>query len=103
MDLLSWQPPPARRWPPPDGVPVDVVEMFERLAIEIRERGFERYSSDAVLHRIRWHYQIERGNRDFKCNNNWTAALARWFMAKHGCLGFFETRRSPTRDDDNGG
>ncbi len=76
---------------PPD-IPVDVATLFERFALEAASR-VRRYSSDAILHRIRWHETIERGTRDFKCNDHWTAPLARWFMARHPELdGFFETR-----------
>jgi hypothetical protein len=36
----------------------------------------------------------------FKCNNNWTPKLSRWFMDNHPELGeFFETRASPTPHD----
>jgi hypothetical protein len=36
---------------------------------------------------------IERGNRAFRCNNNWTSLLARWWLARHPeFVGFFETR-----------
>lgn len=80
----------------PVGVPEEVSELFERLALKIESRGFTQYSARAILHQIRWHYHIERGNREFKANNNWTPTLARWFMAKHPELGeFFETRQSP--------
>lgn len=53
-------------------VPPDVVDLFERFALEIQSRGFDQYSARAILHRIRWHHHIDKGNRDFKCNNNWT-------------------------------
>lgn len=77
-------------------IPADVREMFERLAAEVRNRGFKRYSADAILHRIRWHMHIEKGNREFKCNDHWTAPLARWWLARHPeADGFFETRASP--------
>lgn len=77
----------------PAGIPRDVCELFEKLAFEVITTGRTRYSSDAILHRIRWHFQIERGDADFKCNNNWTAGLSRWFMAKHPKHSeFFETR-----------
>lgn len=77
----------------PFGVPDDVAEQFERLTFEAIRRGMSRYSADAILHRIRWFYQIERGDTEFKCNNNWTAVLSRWFMTKHPqYYGFFETR-----------
>lgn len=77
-------------------VPAPVLDLFEKLALDIRREGWERYSARAILHRIRWHYQIERGIRDFKCNNNWTPAMARWVAMKHPDLrSFFEFRNSP--------
>ena len=54
---------------------------------------FARYSADAILHRCRWHWQVERGDRGFKINNNWSAPLARWFLKIHPeAAGFFELR-----------
>lgn len=89
LDLFS--PPPTTGGP--DGVPNDVAALFDHLAVQIKARGFTRYSADAILHRIRWHYQIERGQRAFKCNDHWTAPLSRWCMRKHPELKrFFETR-----------
>lgn len=77
----------------PVGVPPEVCLLFERLALEVAKAGLKRYSADAILHRIRWHEQIEKGNFGFRANNNWTAPLARWFLARNPQLpGFFETR-----------
>lgn len=93
-DLFSWRPDPPR----PSQVPLDVVHLFEKLALQLWEQGREHYSARAILHRIRWHFDVDMGDRDFKCNNNWTPALARWFMAKHPeCGDFFRTRSSPIR------
>jgi hypothetical protein len=79
--------------PVPDGIPEDVARLFEEYALAVVRSGMPHFSSDAILHRIRWNMQVERGHRDFKCNNNWTAALARWFMQRHPLhAGFFETR-----------
>lgn len=94
MDLFTYAAPPPRLALLPDDVPEDVARKFLALALEVRARGFESYSSDAILHRIRWHAHVERGDRDFKCNNNWTAPLARWAMQADARLaGFFELRR----------
>ncbi len=88
-DLFSVPPPPD----PLADVPADVIALFETLSLDVARAGHPRYSSDAILHRIRWHFQIEQGRLDFKCNNNWTAPLARWFLARHPELPkFFETR-----------
>lgn len=84
----------------PDGIPIEVCVLFERLALQVSRNGYERYSSDAILHRIRWELQIEKGDREFKANNNWTAPLARWFLANHPDMPkFFETRQSPEKRD----
>lgn len=93
-DLFAPAPPKPLQQPQfPDGVPEDVCHLFEHFALEAAGTGIGRYSSDAILHRIRWHAVIERGNREFKCNDHWTAPLARWFIGKHPELdGFFELR-----------
>lgn len=77
----------------PEGVPGEVCLTFEKLALELLGLGFKRYSADAILHRVRWHWQVERGDRGFKANNNWTAPLARWFLARNpNAANFFELR-----------
>lgn len=73
--------------------PADIYDLFKKLTMQIIAAGYKRYSSDAILHRIRWHMRIERGVREFKCNDHWTAQLSRQFMAEHpNHEGFFETR-----------
>jgi hypothetical protein len=77
----------------PEGVAEDVCSLFERFAFEVRSSGFKHYTSDAILHRIRWHRRVERGDREFKCNDHWTAPLARWFVARLPHMrGFFSMR-----------
>ena len=78
------------------GIPSHVLATFEHLTLDLIQDGWRHYSADALLHRIRWHYQIERDQRDFKCNNNWTAQMARAFHKMYPQhAGFFRTRRSP--------
>src|ERR1700761_3044306 len=67
----------------PAGVPVDVCLYFEKLALDLIRDGHKRYSADGILHRIRWHWQGQRGGRGFVVNNNWSAPLARWFIARN--------------------
>ena len=77
----------------PPGIPDHVADMFVELANQVRARGFTKYSARAILHRLRWHYQIERGDIHFKVNNNYSARMARWYMKNiPGTLGFFEIR-----------
>ena len=90
-DLFSFAPRAKPSYP--DGVPIEICDLFERLSLQVRARGFERYSARAIFHRMRWEEQIEKGNREFKIDNNHSAALARWFIARHPELpDFFETR-----------
>ena len=79
----------------PADIPREVCDLFEKLALQVNTAGHLHYSADAVLHRIRWEYQIERGDKDFTCNNNWTSTLARWFLARHprlAAIQYFSTR-----------
>lgn len=80
----------------PSKVPLDVCLQFELLAIQLWHAGWEHYSARAIMHRIRWHYHVDKGDRTFKVNNNWSPELARWFMAKHPEQSdFFHIRSSP--------
>jgi hypothetical protein len=82
-----------------DDVPADIRNQFLDLARMLRARGFDRHSADAILHRIRWLGNVERGDREFKCNNNWTAILARWAMEFDPSLrGLFDLRERRTID-----
>ena len=77
----------------PKGIPVRVCDLFEKLAFRVARGGFDRYSADAILHRIRWHFQMEKKETDFRANNNWTPELARWFIARNPHMSnFFELR-----------
>lgn len=77
----------------PDDIPPEVRDHFERITLDLIGSGFARYSADAILHRIRWHERVEQGNRAFKCNDHWTAPLARWFAERHPeSASFFFTR-----------
>lgn len=81
----------------PPGIPADLATLFEQIALDLIRRGIKCHSSDAILHRIRWFHHVERGDSNWKCNNNYTSILARWFIKKHPAYStFFETReRAP--------
>lgn len=88
--LLDWQPPAPTY---PDGVPPEVCVLFEKIAAGLRKDGFERFSADAILHKIRWEMRVDRGDRAFKINNDHAAPLARWFIARNpSAKKFFELR-----------
>jgi hypothetical protein len=71
-----------------------VYELFKRFTNEVIAAGHLRYSSDAVLHRIRWHTKITlREREDYKINDNYSAYYARLWLADHpNHPDFFETR-----------
>lgn len=90
---MNVQPDLFTRHATPEGIPSDVAVLFERFTKETIAAGMTRYSADAVLHRIRWFHHVERGDREFKCNDHWSAVLARWFLARYPQHhGFFELR-----------
>jgi len=51
----------------------EVWGLFVKFANEVMRAGHKRYSSDAILHRIRWHSTIEvHGGKPFKLNDHFT-------------------------------
>lgn len=60
-----------------------VWSMFVRFAFELIACGRERYSADALLHRIRWEVAVSTIGDDFKVNNDFAALYARKFAQRH--------------------
>lgn len=66
---------------------------FQQFAYQAIEAGHARYSSDAILHRIRWHVTVETKSSEFRINNNHSAYYGRLFTKMYPNRGeFFETR-----------
>lgn len=78
----------------------EVYTLFERFARELKARGRDRYSADAILHRIRWHYATSGPDASgFKINDHYSAMYARKLMDDFPeFAGFFETRAQRSRD-----
>lgn len=71
----------------------EIYYLLVQLSRDVKRRGLKRYSMKAVWERARWHYIVDKGNGDFKLNNNFTAPYARLIMQQESDLqGFFETR-----------
>lgn len=71
----------------------EVYVMFCDLCDRLIAAGHERYSSDAINHRIRWHFSVDCGDREFKLNDHFTSRYARKWLAAHPQhAGFFELR-----------
>lgn len=56
-----------------------VYGLFKRFTFEIIKRGHRHHSAEAIIHRIRWHVNLETVTADFKMNNNYAAFYARLF------------------------
>lgn len=74
----------------------DFYPAFVRVALRLKRSGKDRHSADACLHYCRWE-RLTSGEKDddgWKCNNSYSALLARKAMKEYPELdGFFETRR----------
>lgn len=76
----------------------EVGAELERLAMQLRARGFKRYSLKALFEVLRYHRAIDCRDGEFKLNNNFTAFYARELMARNPELeGFFELREQTSR------
>jgi hypothetical protein len=70
-----------------------IYDLLVRFALEVKDRGFSRYSIDAIIQRVRWHVTIETKSSDFKLNDHFTSRYARLIMSRVPELdGFFEVR-----------
>jgi hypothetical protein len=87
-----------------DAANPDVWAAFERFTRQAIAAGRERYSADAILHRIRWHMAIETtrdGER--KINDHFSSRYARkWGETYPELAGFFETRTLRSRPPEPG-
>jgi predicted acetyltransferase len=76
------------------------MNLFEQLAMS-RVQLRQRFGAKALVEAVRWHYAIERTDQDaeWKLNNNYTAYIARWLIAKHPEIaGFIELRHVGGQD-----
>ncbi len=72
---------------------VDVYHKLVDLSRECRQMGYKKFGMRALWERMRWHFQVERGEEEFKLNNNFPPYYARFIMERNPDLaGFFETR-----------
>jgi hypothetical protein len=74
----------------------EVYRLIVRLCRKLRHAGRTHYSIDAILHRVRWHYDVnaKRPGEPFKLNDHFTSRYARLVMRQEPDLSdFFETRK----------
>lgn len=71
----------------------EVYAYLVELAFAAYNKGFRHYGIGALWERMRWHFNIERDQGDFKLNNNYRSRYARKIIAEHPVLEeFFEIR-----------
>lgn len=71
-----------------------VFELFKGYAHEAKRSGLSHYSARAIIHLIRWHHHIERGDREFTINDHVSPYYGRYLAAQDPEFdGFFEKRR----------
>ena len=72
-----------------------VYDLYLKYAEQVREKGYKNYSIYTIMHRVRWHVNVEtRDNDGFKMNNNYAGRYARLIELRNPEFkGFFRNRR----------
>ena len=77
----------------------EVWEAFVYYAGKAWDAGLRRYSADAIMHRVRWELQVEKGENEFAVNNNFVSFYARRFLRENPDMGdFFELREQTSQE-----
>lgn len=75
-----------------------VYQLFCEYAQELIGRGYTRFSSDAILHRVRWRVEVDEGGKRMRLNDHWTAYYARLWLHDHPKQPRFFELRTITRN-----
>ena len=76
-----------------------IYELFEKFALEAAKYR-KKFSSQAILERIRWETFAYDNNSRYKISHNWRSFYAKKFMDEHPEYGNFFTSRSKKRDNE---
>ena len=74
-----------------------VYNLVRMYAFEIIHRGYKHYSMAGLIHRVRWHTDIQARdeNAPFKINSGYSAFYVRLFELKNpNYTNYFRKRRS---------
>ncbi len=77
----------------------EIYQQFVRWALQLRQRGFRRYSADAIMHVIRFHTHLsQKPGEDFKISNDLVSRYARQAVMEYPeqLTGFFQLRELKT-------
>jgi hypothetical protein len=72
-------------------------ELFERFALEAA-RSRNRFSSNAIMSRIRWFTRYESVGDAFKINDHWSPFYSRIFLHRHSEYAHLFVRRKAAAD-----
>jgi hypothetical protein len=74
------------------------MALFESMALR-RVAVKQRFGMKALVETVRWHHAIERDqDEEWKLNNNFTAYIARWLIARHPDIAnYIETRHAGSK------
>lgn len=71
-----------------------LYEAFKQVAFDAMKLGFKTYGANGIFEIIRWK-RAERGDGEFKINNNYAPLFARLFVNEYPQYeGFFRFRQS---------
>jgi hypothetical protein len=73
----------------------NIYDLFKKYAYQLKGAGRERFSSRAIIERIRWDMNIEWTSTEFKIKDHIIPCYARLLMDQDpGFVGFFARRIS---------
>lgn len=55
----------------------EVYTELVHLCNQLKSRGITKYGFSTLVHQLRWHFHVERGNAEFKLNQNYSPYYAR--------------------------
>jgi hypothetical protein len=75
-----------------------IFDLFLSYARQVKGAGFKHYGFHTIMHRVRWHLNIETTDPEgYKMNNNYSSRYARLLAKKNPEFkGFFRNRKLTT-------
>jgi hypothetical protein len=75
-----------------------VFELFVKYAKKVKASGYKHYGMHTIMHRVRWHINIDTEDPDgYKMDNNYSSRYARLLAKEYPEFeGFFHTRKLAT-------
>lgn len=72
----------------------DIYRNFKKYSFMMLGRGRKRYSAKCIIERIRWDYDMEYSDKEFKISNSMTSFYVRFLIWNHEeFAGFFQLKK----------